>query len=66
MVEGEDTTDNIAKAVTEAMKKLNIDTENESKGSTAAEKFNCPDCNAEVTAMIKYCPNCGTELEWEA
>jgi uncharacterized OB-fold protein len=30
------------------------------------ETFNCPECGEKVSANQKYCPGCGTELQWEA
>lgn len=57
--------DNIAQAVTNAIAKLNAD-DKALKEQLTSETFECPECGAKVSAMTKYCPGCGIELEWEA
>ena len=58
----------MAEAVSKAVAKLNLNNNASSTDTTRkeAEKFKCPTCNSEVSAMTRYCPNCGEELEWEA
>ena len=38
-----------------------------SKSQKAASvKIRCANCNAEITPGMKFCPKCGTELDWGA
>ena len=52
----------IATAVARELKTLE---KPEEKDKGTEEKFNCPDCGADLKPGVKFCPNCGVELEWE-
>jgi rubrerythrin len=57
---------NIALAISKAVKDLNIEDEKaKAKENGEEEVFNCPECGTKLNAYTKYCPNCGIELEWE-
>jgi rubrerythrin len=56
----------IASAVSNALAKLNADTDAvKEKTPEKKELFTCPECGMDVMEGVSYCPACGCPLEWE-